>query len=222
MIASSILMITAIAIAEAIMFIRVFALSQHDKRLGIWLAIQYFAVHIAIYVVLGKYLVAMEYMPSPLPQLVACMPTDTNTSRFSAVFAMIVASEAAIMVISLIIGFSRYRSSGTRLLTAFRRDGIFYFVTMAAVAIGNIIFDSVAPLEFKFMLMAPQGFLHSLLSCRLILHMHQLAEEEIRGSLDSENKTSIQFAREPEKTVDVASSPGEQTGQDVVPGENKV
>ena len=40
-IASSILMITAIAIAEAIMFIRVYALSQHDKRLGIWLAIQF-------------------------------------------------------------------------------------------------------------------------------------------------------------------------------------
>jgi hypothetical protein len=34
-------MITAIAIAEAIMFIRVYALSQHDKRLGIWLVIQF-------------------------------------------------------------------------------------------------------------------------------------------------------------------------------------
>jgi hypothetical protein len=84
------------------------------------------------------------------------------------------------MVISLVIGFSRYRSSGARLITTFRRDGIFYFVTMAGVylfvlysrtanpwvrgvdsiffcvgvAIGNIIFDSVAPLEYKFMLMA--------------------------------------------------------------------
>jgi hypothetical protein len=52
--------------------------------------------------------------------------------------------------------------------------------------------------------------------------MHQLAEEELESSVNSKEKTSIQFARE-DKTMDVASAPSrlEATG-DAVQVEDRV
>ncbi|KAJ2912550.1 hypothetical protein MD484_g7868, partial [Candolleomyces efflorescens] len=181
-------------IAEAIMYIRVWALGGSTKKLGAALLAQFLGIHVAIYTVLGIFLRSVEYRPSPLPQIVACMPQDTNTTRLTTVYAIIVASETMIMIISIVLGFSRYKASNNRLLAVFHRDGIFYFVTLAGVTTANIIFDSAAPLEFKFMLAAPQGCLHSILSCRLILHLHEFAEKELSANESEENKSSLQFA----------------------------
>ncbi|KAJ2922445.1 hypothetical protein H1R20_g14649, partial [Candolleomyces eurysporus] len=162
------------------------------------------------------------------------MPTDTNTTKLTTVYAIIVASETSkqayltpttvqkgtdlsplsqsqptvIMMISIFIGFYRYKASNNRLLSVFHRDGIFYFVTLAGVTTANIIFDSAAPLEYRFMLAAPlpslslssqlshspQGCLHSILSCRLILHLHEFAEKELSTPESQQNKSSLQFA----------------------------
>lgn len=120
------------------------------------------------------------------------MPKDTNTSRFSSVFAMIVASEAGTPLAVIRNAFliphncdfiqrlwssvSLLDSPGTAHLEpdCSLHSGEMVSSTLSqwlvsetiakfakspsqrdtAVAIGNIIFDSVAPLEFKFMLMA--------------------------------------------------------------------
>ncbi|KAF6749060.1 hypothetical protein DFP72DRAFT_548246 [Ephemerocybe angulata] len=194
MVASSLIMITAMVIAEAIMYFRVWALGGNTKKLGAILLVQFVGIHVAIYTILGIFLRSVDYQPSPLPTLVACMPKDTNTEKLRNVYAIIVASESMIMLISVAIGFARYRASNNRLLWVFHRDGIFYFVTLAAVTTANIIFDSVAPLEYKFMVAAPQGVLHSILSCRLILHLHEFSEKELALTESEEHRSSIQFA----------------------------
>ncbi|RXW14791.1 hypothetical protein EST38_g11062 [Candolleomyces aberdarensis] len=189
-------------IAEAIMYIRVWALGGNTKKLGAALLAQFLGIHIAIYTVLGIFLRSVEL----------------------------------IMIISIVIGFSRYKASNNRLLSVFHRDGIFYFVTLAGVTTANIIFDSVAPLEYKFMLAAyvlhpprqnidiltlspltslssqqshsPQGCLHSILSCRLILHLHEFAEKELSTPESQQNKSSLQFAATAatELTADINSN----------------
>lgn len=75
----------------------------------------------------------------------------------------------------------------------FYQDGIVYFVSLALVTVGNIIFDLVGPPELRFMLAVPQGVLHSVLSCRMILHMYDFGRKEIMASSE-ETGTGMEFA----------------------------
>ncbi|TFK23504.1 hypothetical protein FA15DRAFT_705394 [Coprinopsis marcescibilis] len=159
------------------MSIRVYAICGNRSVIRLWLIFQFIGVSIAVYTLAFLFLVNMEYMPSPLPKLVACVPKTVPAENLSVVFAIFMASETVLMLTS-IVGFWKFRRSATRLLATLRQDGIIYFVILAAVSTGNIIFDTVAPKDLRFMLAAPQVMLHSILSCRMVLHLHEVSETE--------------------------------------------
>ncbi|KAF6759608.1 hypothetical protein DFP72DRAFT_885555, partial [Ephemerocybe angulata] len=180
------MMISAMAVGEAIMYIRVWALGGNTKKLGVALLAQFLGVHVTIYTLLGTFLSNVEYQPSNPLALVACMPKGPDPGTLRYIYVVVVASESMIMIISTAIAFVRYRASNNRLLFAFHKDGILYFIILAVVATTNIIFDSVAPLEYKFCL-------HSILSCRLILHLHEVNEKELAVTASEEHSSTIHF-----------------------------
>lgn len=100
---SSILIVTGMMVAEAIMFIRVYALSGHIKVLAAWLLLQFIAVHAAIYAIFALFVKGIKFLPYPIG-IPGCIPYRFDTTQLSIVFGIIVASETLIMLITAYIG----------------------------------------------------------------------------------------------------------------------
>ncbi|KAJ3542648.1 hypothetical protein NMY22_g3431 [Coprinellus aureogranulatus] len=175
---------------------------QLPKALAIWLGLQFVvsaltvpstpAVHAAIYAIFALFVRSTKFLPYQVG-IPGCIPYRFDTTQLSVVFGIIVASETIIMLITVYLGVRRYRLSDSPLLVVFYQDGALYFLSLAGVTIGNIIFDLVGPAELRFMLAVPQGVLHSVLSCRMILHMYDFGRKEVMGGT-LETGTALEFA----------------------------
>ncbi|TFK28552.1 hypothetical protein FA15DRAFT_665259 [Coprinopsis marcescibilis] len=200
---SSVLVAMNMMFAEAIMFIRLHAIGGHGRVLGAWLLFQFVGVHVSVFVFVSLFLRSVNFIKSPMRSVHGCLPHWFDTKTLFVVFVLIVASQLTIMILSAWIGVRKYRNSTSSVLTVFYRDGLFYFISLAAVTVGNMIFDQVAPPALSFMLSIPQGVLHSILSCRLILHLYEFAQRELYGSSAEKTKTALEFVHNsPTTTVD--------------------
>ncbi|TFK28553.1 hypothetical protein FA15DRAFT_42915 [Coprinopsis marcescibilis] len=191
--ASAVLVVINMMVAEAIMFIRLYAISGLSKRMGIWLVCQFLGVHVSVLVLFSLFVKSVVFAVSPLRGIPGCLPRRFDSSKLVTVFGLVVASQLAIMLMSTWIGFRKYRASASPILVVFYRDGLFYFVSLAVVTVGNILFDSFGPPELSFMLALPQGVLHSVFSCRLVLHMFEFARKECATPNSEHTKTELRF-----------------------------
>ncbi|TFK23510.1 hypothetical protein FA15DRAFT_745130 [Coprinopsis marcescibilis] len=121
--------VVILSIDLAIMFVRVYALCGRNKKVLYWLNLQFIAIHAAVYTLLTMFLLSFECAPSPIPDIIVCVPVRSDTRKLAMVFAIILSSESIIMLISL-AGFWKYRKSSTQLFKTLRNDGIIYYVLL--------------------------------------------------------------------------------------------
>ncbi|KAJ2930412.1 hypothetical protein H1R20_g6695, partial [Candolleomyces eurysporus] len=180
---SSILVVVA---SEAILFIRVYAFSGRNRKVLIYLILQFLAIHASAFVLLTKFLQTVKFVKFPIPNLV-CMPASTNGHMLGGVFALLLASVVIVMFIMIYIAFRKHRNFNSALLTIFYRDGIFYFICLSVLASANIVVNLAAPDGgLKFLLVQTEIDLHVILSTRMLLHLRGWAERE-RKNNDTNN-----------------------------------
>ncbi|KAF6758684.1 hypothetical protein DFP72DRAFT_1043690 [Ephemerocybe angulata] len=141
-----------VTIAEAILFLRVYALSGRDRRLGAFLLALYLGVHGAIYAAIYKFLNSLVYIPSPFPAIITCLPIEGNNKMLSNVFILLLSSELVILLITFWLCFIRHKATNSPLVATFSRDGLYYFLLLSAVSTGNIICNLVAPIGYIYLL----------------------------------------------------------------------
>lgn len=165
--------IIGIALAEGLLYLRVFALAGRGRVVGSLLAFLFFGLHGGIFVSLVRFLNSLEYAPSPIPTVVPCYTTKAKSKLLSTVYIMVLCSEIVIMFMTLWICFTRYKASKSPLVALFYRDGLGYFWILSLISAGNIICHFAAPITYIYLFAIPQGMLHGILSTRLILHLRE-------------------------------------------------
>lgn len=212
--------ITMIA-SEAILFIRVYAFSGRNKKLLVFLVVQYLAIHASAFALLYKFIKTVHFVKFPIDHLV-CFPAQSKNILLSGVFALLLGSVIIVMFIMMYIAFRKHRNINNALITIFYRDGIFYFICLSALATANIIVNLAAPSSgMKFLLVQSEVNIHVILSTRMLLHLRSWAEKDHwagRGSVtgtmaafeystrlggrDLRNISAIQFEKRVTHAVD--------------------
>ncbi|KAF6761342.1 hypothetical protein DFP72DRAFT_1090434 [Ephemerocybe angulata] len=135
--------------AEAILYMRVYALSGMNKRLVAYLGIQYLILHGFALGFTTKILVSVRFGSSPISNL-PCIPIYTDHSAAEIVLSFSLASTIATMAIMVYIARRRYRDFESSLISLFYRDGILYFICLSTLACANIVSAHLAPTPYKF------------------------------------------------------------------------
>ncbi|TEB31400.1 hypothetical protein FA13DRAFT_365354 [Coprinellus micaceus] len=180
------MMAVGVVVAEVILYLRVFALSGRSQWVGALLAILFVGFHGTTFVFVAKFVRSLQYAPSPVPTIIGCLLVNASSKDISIGFALIAASEIAILAITLWIIFAKYQRSKSRLVTLFSRDGLVYFALLTATSAGNIICNLAAPPGYSYLLVTPQRALHSILATRMVLHIrgvHGKTTHETSGSI---------------------------------------
>lgn len=172
-------LLVGVALSEAILFLRVYALSGRNRKFLWVLLFQFFAVHIAEFIIFGNFLTKLEFGPSRIPTVIGCSPLPPKDPslnvQLSALFGLILANELAVLLMTFVIGLMKYRNLNSPLIRIFYRDGFFYFLVLSAISAGNITADLVGPPEYRFLIVVLQRVLHSILASRMILHMRDFS-----------------------------------------------
>ncbi|TEB26256.1 hypothetical protein FA13DRAFT_1737664 [Coprinellus micaceus] len=179
---ASIWLVISIAFAEAIMYMRVFALSGRSKVVLWILGTQFVLVHGGSIILLAVFLVPMKYEPSPLPNLIPCTPViEDDDILISIFFGIVMLSELLIFAYTLWIGYKKHKGSrrSSGLLRVFYRDGSMYFGALVLASAANLaILFTVLP-TCRYMFNIPQRALHSILASRTVLHLKEMSAKRL-------------------------------------------
>ncbi|TFK24196.1 hypothetical protein FA15DRAFT_432487 [Coprinopsis marcescibilis] len=173
--------VASIALAEAIFFVRVYALSGRSRPMFFYLIFQWTAVHVGQFVLMGYIIRSFEYPIIPdITAQIGCFafPIPRAIPLLTALFALPVFSGSTLVLIMAYLGLKKFRHvHATNLITIYFRDGLLYFIVLASLAIANIVLGLNITGPSNFVIGEFQGILYSILSCRLLIHMRQVGNK---------------------------------------------
>ncbi|KAJ7454727.1 hypothetical protein FB451DRAFT_1279110 [Mycena latifolia] len=176
-----------IAMAEAILVLRTYALMGCSARVLTVFGIQYVVILCTTIVVLSLFLKSLKFGPPPLPTVVGCQLADGSVILVVA-FILVLLNETIMMICTLWVGVKRYRHTYNPLINTLYRDGITYFVLLFLISSGNLAVLIWGPLELVDLLNTFLRVMHSVLSTRCILHVRAVHREEQRTRMGTTSR----------------------------------
>ncbi|KAG2012873.1 hypothetical protein CC2G_009832 [Coprinopsis cinerea AmutBmut pab1-1] len=112
-------------LAEAVIYLQVYALSQGNRWMGIFLGIQFVAFAIAVAILQALFFKSMAYMVLPFEGF-HCIPFKFHNGVATATYNAAIATESVIVLITFWIVYRKYGHSRSRMLQVLLRDGLLY------------------------------------------------------------------------------------------------
>ncbi|KAH6903082.1 hypothetical protein BKA70DRAFT_610231 [Coprinopsis sp. MPI-PUGE-AT-0042] len=178
---------TTIALAEAILCLRLYALSGCKRNIRTFLLVNWSAVFIWITVFISLYIAKQDWNHAPqAPSVGGCRVVSFGTLPIYIVlvFAGILYNGIVTMSLSIYFGWRFYWGlSTTPFMRLFFRDGMIYFVGCTAMTILNAIGALSLPEPYDFIFAPIQGIVHSILAARMVLLVKERARQEMGFSV---------------------------------------
>ncbi|KAF6756799.1 hypothetical protein DFP72DRAFT_260908 [Ephemerocybe angulata] len=171
------LFVIGLGFGEMIMSMRTWAVWKRSKKLGIFLLIFWPVCWIAGFVIAGLFAKTVKFDPSPMSQFKGCFVTEASPILFIA-FVILLLYDTVNLVLISIPAYNTYRRGGTsQLVRSVYTDGIVYYVYLFALSALNIIVIVKMPTDLVTLLSMMERVLHAVLTCRVVLHMHNVARQ---------------------------------------------
>ncbi|KAF5370411.1 hypothetical protein D9757_013139 [Collybiopsis confluens] len=181
-----------IGISDLILLIRTYVMYGNSRKILIVLVLSWSAISIVnIYAVLHWTSSFDEASTSSvISQLAPCSLVGESKAGLVN-YASLLGGETVVVALTVYKGYQNYQdgkilqSSGThQLLSAFYRDGILFYLFIFPITLGNVLILSLAPATLQ-VLETPLRVLHSVLCCRLVLHLREVAQKPADDEADS-------------------------------------
>ncbi|TFK23573.1 hypothetical protein FA15DRAFT_694992 [Coprinopsis marcescibilis] len=178
----------AIAPCELLLYYQVYAFSQRNKVLGVFLFAQLAAVWCSLIILDITYLQTTSHVPTGLP-IITCIPQERHRWIPGALFALCVYSVVALVVVNMGIVLVKYRNFKSALLCSFLSDGMRYLYAAAGLGIASTTLAFTARDSSKWILA-------DLFACRMVIHLRLIGREQMQLSSkwDHEPQHTVVFA----------------------------
>ncbi|TFK19546.1 hypothetical protein FA15DRAFT_172183 [Coprinopsis marcescibilis] len=176
---------TVILLSEAILFIRVYAISGRSIGISCYLLFHFIAAHLGQFFLMAQFQGTLKNQQSPLLGKLTCftIPSATSNRWLAAVFVVLVASATVLALIMCWICFHRFRHGHSTVSAIFFRDGFVYFFFVMMISLANIIVNATSRPSLNLFLTGFQGAFNSILATRMVLLLRQ--------AVDPDSETSV-------------------------------
>jgi hypothetical protein len=129
-----------------------------------------------------------------LPGIPSCFLAGPNKLGVVCYISLMV-GEIVVVLMTLWKGFQNYVSfkfseATQKLIVTFYKDGVLFYVILLSISIANVVLLLTEPPQLQELLDTPLRVLHSILCCRLVVHVRAVADAdanrivEVEKSLD--------------------------------------
>ncbi|KAJ6591225.1 hypothetical protein DFH09DRAFT_1139041 [Mycena vulgaris] len=188
-----------IAVAEAILVVRTYALSGRRQGILIFFTALLAAAFLTSSVLLELFLQSVTYGPPPSPEIPGCFLTEGKVVLVVVSFMIVLLNDTIIMSYTLWIGLWNFRHSRNPLIMTFYRDGIVYYIFLCIISAINVATLIQAPKATAQLFNTFLRVLHSVLSTRIVLHVRDIEHMESERTVILRPGVVLSFAvTEPE------------------------
>ncbi|KAF8178139.1 hypothetical protein K438DRAFT_1938848, partial [Mycena galopus ATCC 62051] len=171
-----------LAVAEAILILRTYALSSRRRSVLIFFTTIWACGVAASIILLEFFLRSATYGP-PSPGIPGCNLTG-GTAVFAGIpFIIVLLNDTIIMMYTLWIGLINYRNSRNPLILTLYRDGISYYFFLCVISAVNLAILLQAPMPTAQLFNTFLRVLHSVLSTRILLHVRDIESSQSERTL---------------------------------------
>jgi len=199
--ASTATLIVGTLCADAVLYLRLRAVSKNARVTGIVLAINYTVVAVLCLAGLALFLYSEKFIPSPnLLPLTTCfhVGTEHTVLWMTICYGALLYSSLFTTTLSLWYGLKLFFAirpmPPSTLVKIFYQDGAVYFVCISTISLVNAGIALFAPLQFRFLLPGAQGMVHSVLAVRMVLHIREVGQGTVGESIISTQDLSARSA----------------------------
>lgn len=181
-----------LGLGEMVLSIRTWAVWNRDKRLGIFLLVVWPVCWGGGFAISGIVNKSAKFEPSPMAFLrPGCYPTAGSGIMYIAWIILLIYDTMNLVLIS-IPAYRSYRLGGnSQFVRSVYTDGILYYVCLFVLSALNIAVVVSMPRDLVALLSMMERVLHSVLTCRVVLHIHSMSNRPL-FSTDSFSKLSYQ------------------------------
>ncbi|KAJ7163992.1 hypothetical protein C8R43DRAFT_1122954 [Mycena crocata] len=195
-----------IAMAEALLLLRTYALMGCRTRVLITLLTQYIAIVIITIVVVALFLKSLKFGAPVLPSVTGCHMVDGSIILVVA-FILVLLNETVLMILTLWskhsiamashILYSYFVTQTAPSPAAYYSDGAFVVISFANLAV--LIWG---PVELVDLFTTFLRVMHSVLSTRIVLHVRAASKRELDGDMTTRTSFADPIFRIPGTTID--------------------
>ncbi|KAA1472317.1 hypothetical protein DENSPDRAFT_838550 [Dentipellis sp. KUC8613] len=191
----SVLTAVGIAFSEMILIIRTYALFKRSRKFlyifgPLWIA----ACSIAVWSV-SDFVKSIVFERRPEPQIPGCYMAVVSPIVFVC-FATLLIIETIIVICTIWKGVTLLREvKSSPFMRAFYRDSILFYFAIFPLTIGNVVVFLTAPTELLDLFDTLTRVFHSLLCCRIILHLRAAGHGPITTPYVAPNSTVYTLTR---------------------------
>nr|GAT42333.1 predicted protein [Mycena chlorophos] len=172
--AATIMSVFGIAIGEAILVLRTYALSEQRRRVLLVFGTIYGAAVVASVVLISIFLTSMVYGPPLNPLIPGCNETGGDFILVGVCFILVLVNETALMIYTIHLGWRKYRYFPNPFVVTLYRDGIIYFVFLFLGSAANFAILLGGEGELQELLNTFLRVMHSVLSTRVLLNLRDV------------------------------------------------
>jgi len=170
------LLYAAMAIAEALLTLRVWALYGKSRALTVFLLAVYGGSFAASGAKIYLSLSSLEVMVVPIPGRPDVCFTISYDQQLYLYWVFMIVVDAVSCVMLLIKLAKAYRAGGmTNLMRVVYQDGVIFYLVLLCFSVVNIFSIVMLPTEISSLLTAPERIIHAVLASRVILHTRHQA-----------------------------------------------
>ncbi|KAJ7216467.1 hypothetical protein GGX14DRAFT_562029 [Mycena pura] len=180
-----------IAVAEAILVLRTYALSGRKRSVFI-IFTAFWAIGISASVVLiALFLSSVSYGPPPSPSIPGCFLVEGSDIYAGISFFIVLLNDTIIMAYTLWLGFTNYRHMNNPFIVTLYRDGVTYYLFLCAISAVNVAILLKERMPIAQICNALLRVLHSILSARILLHVRGTEYGESGGAETHSHRTVV-------------------------------
>ncbi|KAF7342087.1 hypothetical protein MVEN_01796000 [Mycena venus] len=173
------------AVAEAILILRTYALSGRQKSVLIFFTAIWASGVLASIILLEFFLRSATYGPPTSPLIPGCNLTGGNAIFAGIPFVIVLLNDTLIMMYTLWIGLKNYRHSRNPLIVALYRDGITYYFFLCIISAINVATLLQAPMPTAQLFNTFLRVVHSVFSTRILLHVRDIEHKQSERTLST-------------------------------------
>jgi hypothetical protein len=178
---SSWLTVLGIGIAEAIILLRTYAIWGRSRKVLFGLSALLAAFYIPSLAITAIFLRPIKAGSPPFPWLTGCFLVGGSPIIFFN-FVFLILFETVIVVMTSYKGYKTFLGSRDPLIATLYRDGILFFIFLFLISLTNVLILSLGPNEYQNLITTFQRVMHSLLSCRVLLHVREVNRIQTEGT----------------------------------------
>jgi len=184
-----------IGISDLILMMRTYVMFNNSRKvLGIFAFLWIVIGAVNIWAVINW---TQVQAPFNIPGVPSCFLA--GESNFGLIcYISLLATETVVVALTLWKGFQNYLLMGfseatSKLIVNFYRDGVLFYLFIVPFTIGNVVVLLRAPPGLQLLLDTPLRVMHSILCCRLIIHIRVVADNPATdiNNMETENEKPL-------------------------------